>query len=303
MGVAMKGFLIGHAENQEARTGCTVLLCQEGAVAGVDVRGGAPGTRETALLDPKMTVDRVHGVLLSGGSAFGLDAATGVMRYLEEKNIGFDTGVAKVPIVSAAVLFDLAVGDPSIRPTAEMGYRACSSAKEGLPLRGNCGAGSGATVGKEQGMAKATKSGFGFSMIEQDKFFIFAGIAVNSFGEIYAETGEKLAGIRNIQTATTHIDPFQGTNTTIGFLATNAKLTKAQANKLASVAHNGYARAIRPCHTPFDGDTIFALSTSRIDYDFYQLCKLAETVTAEAVRDAVMQAESIPQFPAAGGKA
>lgn len=296
----MKGFLIGHADDQVARTGCTVLLCPEGAIAGADVRGGAPGTRETALLDPKMTVEKVHGVLLSGGSAFGLDAATGVMRYLEEKGIGFDTGVAKVPIVPSAVLFDLAVGQASVRPSASMGYKACLAAAEKKPTCGNVGAGAGATVGKEKGMPFATKSGFGFAEFHQGEFFLLAGVAVNSFGEIFDEHGKKLAGVRETASGQSPVNPFEGTNTTIGFIATNAQVTKAQANKLAAVAHNGYARAIRPCHTPFDGDTIFALSTAKQSYNFYALCKLAEDIMADAVRDAVMRAESIPGFPAAG---
>lgn len=299
----MKGYLIGHADDQSARTGCTVLLCPEGAIAGVDVRGGAPGTRETALLDPKMTVEKVHGILLSGGSAFGLDAASGVMRFLEEQGVGFDTGVAKVPIVPAAVLFDLAVGDASVRPTSDMGYQACLAASNAVPERGNVGAGCGATVGKENGMAFATKSGFGFSQIQMGQVFLFAGVAVNSFGEVFNRSGDKIAGVRNSGSTKKPVNPFDGTNTTIGFLATNAKMTKAQANKLASVAHNGYARTIRPCHTPFDGDTIFALSTSKHDCNFYALCKMAEDVMAEAVCDAVLQAESIPNFPAAGRKA
>lgn len=298
----MKGFKIGHAHDQTAQTGCTVLLCPQGAIAGVDVRGGAPGTRETALLDPKMTVDKVHGILLSGGSAFGLDAASGVMRFLEEKGIGFDTGVAKVPIVPAAVLFDLAVGDASVRPTATMGYGACMAASDQVPARGNVGAGTGATVGKEKGMAFATKSGFGYASYQDENLFMIAGVAVNSFGEIFDPQGNKLAGVRETATEADHVDPFEGTNTTIGFIATNAIMTKAQANKLASVTHNGYARSIRPCHTPFDGDTIFALTTAKVDYNFYALCKLAEEVMSEAVQDAISCAESIPGFPASGRK-
>lgn len=300
--IEMKGFLIGHADDQVAKTGCTVLLCPEGAIAGVDVRGGAPGTRETALLDPRMTVECVHGVLLSGGSAFGLDAASGVMQYLEEQGIGFDTGVAKVPIVPAAVLFDLAVGQAAIRPTAKMGYHACVNAEDGIPLRGNIGAGTGATVGKEKGMHLAMKSGFGFSIFERDDFFVAAGIAVNSFGEIFSETGERIAGVQISENQTPDQKPFLGSNTTIGFILTNAIVTKSQANKLASVGHNGYARSIRPCHTPYDGDTLFCLSTAKIPFDFYSLCKVTEQVVASAVIDAVEQAESIPGFPAARGK-
>lgn len=304
MGVVwMKGFLIGHAEDQTAKTGCTVFLCPEGAIAGVDVRGGAPGTRETALLDPRMTVERLHGVLLSGGSAFGLDAASGVMQYLEEQGIGFETGVAKVPIVSAAVLFDLAVGLATVRPTAKMGYQACVNAKETSPLRGNFGAGTGATVGKEKGMNLAMKSGFGFSIFQKEELFVAAGIAVNSFGEIYSNSGDRIAGVQSHENPQPDQKPFLGSNTTIGVILTNAVITKAQANKLASVGHNGYARAIRPCHTPYDGDTLFALSTAQVSVDFYSLCKLTEQVVASAVIDAVKQADSIPGFPAARGQA
>lgn len=299
----MNGFLIGHADDQKAKTGCTVFLCPNGAIAGVDVRGGAPGTRETALLDPRMTVERVHGVLLSGGSAFGLDAASGVMRYLEEQGIGFDVGVAKVPIVPAAVLFDLAVGSSSTRPNEKMGYQACKNAKSEIPVRGNFGAGTGATVGKEKGMAFAMKSGFGFSLVQEGELFVAAGIAVNSFGEIYSPTGVRIAGVRVHQDAQPDQRPFLGSNTTIGVILTNAVVTKSQANKLASVGHNGYARTIRPCHTPYDGDTLFTLSTAQVPVDFYHLCKLTEEVVAAAVIDAVEEAVAIPGFPAARDQA
>lgn len=299
----MNGFLIGHADDQNARTGCTVFLCPKGAIAGVDVRGGAPGTRETALLDPRMTVERVHGVLLSGGSAFGLDAASGVMQYLEEQGIGFDVGVARVPIVPAAVLFDLAVGSSLVRPNANMGYQACENAKAETPKQGNFGAGAGATVGKEKGMNFAMKSGFGFSMIQKDELFVAAGIAVNSFGEIYSPTGIRIAGVRVHTDVQPDQRPFLGSNTTIGVILTNAVVTKAQANKLASVGHNGYARTIRPCHTPYDGDTLFTMSTAQVPVDFYRLCKLTEEVVASAVINAVEEAVSIPGFPAARGQA
>lgn len=270
----VKGIRVGHFTHEQARTGCTVILCENGATAGVDVRGSAPGTRETDLLNPLCTVDKVHAILLSGGSAFGLDAASGVMRYLEERGFGFDVGVARVPIVPAAVLFDLAVGDPTLRPDADMGYAACINAEKNECLYGRVGAGTGATVGKLFGMTHAMDSGISSeSMVLEGGLVVAAIVAVNAVGDVVdSETGEILGGAYDaiekrflncggfLLNQTKAPMPEFSSNTTIGLIATNASLTKSQANKVAQMAHNGYARSIRPVHTSMDGDTIFALS-------------------------------------------
>lgn len=270
----VNGIRVGHFTHKEARTGCTVILCEKGAIAGVEVRGSAPGTRETDLLNPLCTVDKVHAILLSGGSAFGLDAASGVMRYLEERGFGFDVGVAKVPIVPAAVLFDLAVGDPSIRPDSNMGYEACLNAEKNEILYGRVGAGTGATVGKLFGMEYAMDSGISSESLILDNGVVVAAIvAVNAVGDVInSKTGEIIGGAFD-SNKKAFLDcgalllkqiPNQphdfSSNTTIGIIATNASLSKSQANKVAQMAHNGYARSIRPVHTSMDGDTIFALS-------------------------------------------
>src|SRR5262245_19899396 len=268
------GIKVGHFTLAERPTGCTVILAESGAVAGVDVRGSAPGTRETDLLNPINTVQEVHAVVLSGGSAFGLEAATGTVRYLEERCIGFDTRIAKVPIVLAAILFDLGVGDAKVRPTADCGYKAAQSATDGAVMEGNVGAGAGATVGKSAGASRAMKAGVGSAAIKfSDGLIVAALVAVNAFGDIVdPSTGKVIAGVRTPDGRaladarvllrggeTTARQP--GANTTIGVVATNAKLTKTQAAKVAQMAHDGYARAIAPTHTPNDGDTIFALSS------------------------------------------
>ena len=270
------GIRVGHAEDPVGLTGCTVVLCEDGAVGGVDVRGGAPGTRETDLLRPMHLVQHVHAILLAGGSAFGLDAACGVMRYLEERGIGFDAGVARVPIVPAAVLFDLSLGDARARPDAAMGYRACQSAAAGSVPEGNVGAGCGASVGKWLGSARATKSGLGTaSTASRDGLVIGAIVAVNALGNVVApESGANLGGPRDPETGrlletielmkAAHVAPMHlFGNTTIGVIATNAQLTKEQANKVAQMAQNGLARTLRPAHTLYDGDTLFVLSAGR----------------------------------------
>lgn len=304
---------IGHAQNTAAGTGCTVLLCETGAVAGVDVRGGAPGTRETDLLNPVNHVERIHGVLLGGGSAFGLDAAAGVMKFLEERGCGFDVGVAKVPIVAGAVLFDLTCGDPTVRPDQAMGYAACEQAVEGKGLaEGSVGAGTGATVGKLLGLEYAMKGGFGSCCFRLGELLVGAVVAVNCLGDVVdPATGEFVAGARERESgrfcdAETQFlerwadgyDPFAG-NTTIGCVVTNAALTKAQANKVAAMAHNGYARTIRPAHTQFDGDTIFALATGEIPADCNAVGILATRAMADAVVSAVKTADSLHGYPAA----
>ncbi len=255
------GIRVGHDTNLEVGTGCTVILCDTPAVGGVDVRGGAPATRETDLLRPMNMVDHVNAVLLTGGSSFGLDAASGVMRYLEEREIGFDTGVARVPLVPAAAIFDLAIGSASIRPDAEAGYRACQQASSEAVAQGTVGAGTGATVGKMAGPASMMKGGLGSaSMLLPDGTLIGAIVAVNALGDVIdPQTQQVIAGARNPDSSSfLASSPFG--NTTIAVVATSAALTKEQTNKMAQMAHNGLAQAIRPAHTMFDGDTVFALS-------------------------------------------
>lgn len=306
----IEGIAVGHEQDLEAATGCTVVLCEKGAVAGVDVRGGAPGTRETDLLNPINMVEKVHGVLLAGGSAFGLDAAAGVMQYLEEHHIGFDVGVTKVPIVTGAVLFDLIVGDYRTRPDKAMGYQACQNAKIKECLQGNVGAGTGATVGKFLGPGYAMKGGLGCFALQVGNLKVGALVAVNCLGDVIdPKTGQILAGMltqdrRNFaETEKIMIAQYQNPknifsgNTTIGVVATNAQLSKAQASKIASMAHNGYARTIRPAHTMADGDTIFALSTEEIKADINVVGLLAATVVEEAVVRAVKNSKSLYGYP------
>ncbi len=304
--IDIPGIRIGNAQDYNAATGCTVILCEKGAVAGVDVRGGAPGTRETDLLNPMNLVDKVHGVLLAGGSAFGLDAASGIMEYLENLDVGFDTGVAKVPIVTGAVLFDLAVGNGKIRPDKKMGYDACVNAAEGKFSEGSVGAGTGASVGKILGMKNAMKSGLGTCCVKLGNLYIGAVVAVNALGDIIDPNIDKIiAGaladdgntflnteefiINNLNNITnTYIS-----NTTIGVVITNGRFDKAQANKIASMAHNGYARTIRPAHTMHDGDTIFVLSTGEVEADVSAVGTVAARVVAQAVLNGVIKAKGI----------
>ncbi len=291
------GIEVGHAQDDEALTGCTVILCRKGAVAGVDVRGGAPGTRETDLLNPINLVEQVHAILLSGGSAFGLDAATGVMRYLEENKIGLDTGPARVPIVPAAILYDLNTGRADVRPDAAMGYRAAAAASPVHRAEGNVGAGTGASVGKMRGMKYAMKSGIGTASVNINGVIIGAIVAVNPIGDVIdPNTGKRIAGMRS---ATTLAWMKRGqtrsafkSNTVIGVIATNAKLTKAQATKVAQMAQDGLAQTIRPAHTLFDGDTIFALSTGREKADVSTVGAFAAEVMAKAIVRGVKMAAS-----------
>jgi L-aminopeptidase/D-esterase-like protein len=251
---------VGHDTNLEAGTGCTVIICDTPAVGGIDVRGGAPATRETDLLRPLNMVEGVHAILLTGGSAFGLDAASGVMRYLAERNIGFDVGVAKVPIVPAAAIFDLGFGSASVRPDADAGYRACEQATSDPVAQGNIGAGTGATVGKLLGPGFMMKGGLGSaSMRMDDGTLVGAIVAVNALGDVVdPQTQQVIAGTRNPMGGFIASNPFG--NTTIAVVATSASLSKDSANKVAQMAHNGLAQAIRPAHTMFDGDTVFALA-------------------------------------------
>jgi len=295
------GIEVGHAQDIVGQTGCTVVLCREGGVVGVDVRGSAPGTRETDLCRPGTLVDRAHAVLLAGGSAFGLNAAEGVMRYLAERAIGYDTGVARIPIVPAAVLFDLAVGSP-VWPDAEMGYAACRTAGAEPAPAGRVGAGTGATVGKVLGLAAAASSGLGSASISAAGAQVGALMVVNAFGQVVApETGEILAGPRGpdgqyvdtvqylLQSAAR---PTPGANTTIGVVATDARLDSAQVNHLATVAHDGLARVIRPAHTMLDGDTIFALATGRVDGDWRASMLSLEAAVVSVVERAIVRAVS-----------
>src|SRR5713101_5104050 len=255
------GIRVGHDTNLEAATGCTVILCDTPATGGVDVRGGAPATRETDLLRPMNLVGGINAILLTGGSAFGLDAAGGVMRYLEERGAGYDTGVARVPIVPAAAIFDLALGSAAIRPDAAAGYRACQQATADAVTQGNAGAGTGATVGKIAGPSFMMKGGLGSASTQlSDGTLVGALVVVNALGDIIdPQTQKVVAGARNpAGHGFLAANPFG--NTTIAVVATNASLTKGQTNKIAQMAHDGIAQTIRPAHTMFDGDTIFGLA-------------------------------------------
>jgi L-aminopeptidase/D-esterase-like protein len=312
---AVTGLKVGHFSMPGRPTGCTVVVADGGAVGGVDVRGGAPGTRETDLLNPVNTVDKVHAVVLTGGSAFGLDAAGGVMRYLEERGVGFDTEFGKVPIVPAAVLFDLNVGDPRIRPTADCGYRAAAAAVAGPAVEGSVGAGSGATVGKLAGASRAMRGGLGTAaIVRPDGLVVAALVVVNTAGDVIdPSTDRVIAGVRTadgrgfadartlLRTGELKTSTLVGRNTAIGVVATNAALTKAQANRMAQSAHDGLARTISPAHTVFDGDTIFALATGARQGapDMLAIGALAADAVAEAVVRAVRSATSIPGYPAA----
>ncbi|MCK9217264.1 MAG: P1 family peptidase [Firmicutes bacterium] len=300
--VSMPGIKIGNAEDIESATGCTVIICKDGAVAGVDVRGGAPGTRETDLLNPENLVDKVHGVLLAGGSAFGLDAASGIMEYLEGRGIGFDVGITKVPIVIGAVLFDLEIGNYKIRPDKKMGYEACINSERIQFNDGNVGAGTGASVGKILGIKGAMKGGLGSCCFKIGELCVGALVAVNCLGDVIDPTNNKIiAGALKEDGSFLDSEDFiiksQGGNhvfagnTTIGAVITNAILNKAQASKVASMAHNGYARTIKPSHTMYDGDTIFVLSQGKINADISAVGTLAALAVEQAVLNGVKKAK------------
>jgi L-aminopeptidase/D-esterase-like protein len=302
------GIRVGHATNAEAMTGCTVVLCpEEGAVGGVDQRGGSPGTRETDLLRPMHAVQRAHAILLSGGSAFGLDAATGVVRWLEEQGIGFDTRVARVPIVPAAILFDLDVGRADVRPDAAMGYAACEAATDGAVAEGSVGAGTGCRVGAILGRDRASRSGVGTASVSLGGGLIVGAlVAVNAFGDVVdPATGEILAGARALTgggyagtlatmkglVGKTILRFAGGSNTVIGVLVTNARLSKEEANKAAQMAQDGVARAVRPAHTMFDGDTLFALATGQKRADVNLVGAYGAEMVAQAIVRAVRAAQ------------
>ncbi|NMA42839.1 MAG: P1 family peptidase [Oligosphaeraceae bacterium] len=313
-----EGVFVGNAQDEAALTGCTVILCPQGAICGADIRGGAPATRETDLLEPVNMVEKIHAVILSGGSAYGLDAAGGVMRFLEEKGIGFDVGVGVVPIVCGASLFDLACGNGKIRPDATMGYAACKAAFADEDLEeGNVGAGCGATVGKLFGPSRAMKGGLGIYSIKTGDIKVLAIVAVNALGDIRDHDDAKpLAGLLSedgktlisteaaiVSMASDSVNAFSGdsnspTNTTIGCVITNAALTKAQAKKVAQIAQNGIARTIFPAHTPNDGDTIFVMSTGEVSADTGAMGIIACKAVGKAINRGVLKAKSAGGYKA-----
>jgi len=304
----ISGIKVGHVTDLENATGCTVIMCPPQTVGAVDVRGGAPGTRETDLLQPHNRVEEVTAIVLSGGSAFGLATADGVMRWHDERQIGYKSGTGFiVPIVPAAILFDLLVGNPHIRPTAEMGYQACENATNEPVQQGSVGAGTGARIGAMLGNDRASKGGIGCATIELDNGLIISALmAVNAVGDVIDERGEILAGLRsedgssfmgmlNVMTAMldTETQPDARENTVIGVVATNAKLSKTHTYKVAQLAHDGIARAVNPSHTMFDGDTIFALSTGEIPSHPTLVGAYAAEVVATAIRNAARFATSL----------
>jgi L-aminopeptidase/D-esterase-like protein len=315
------GIQVGHVTDSDALTGCTVILCGQGAVCGVDVRGGGPGTRETDLLNPVNLVHEVHAIVLSGGSAFGLDSAGGVMRWLEEQGIGYDIGVARVPIVPAAILLDLAIGSSKIRPDVEMGYRAAAAAKSGPVAEGNVGAGTGATAGKLRGMAYAMKTGLGTCSLEAGGGIIIGALAaINPGGNVIdTSTGQTIAGARSDEAANlefgqpgyfadiqvlmrTYLEQGRAlrgprASTVLGVVATNARMEKTEATKVAQMAHDGLARAVNPVHTLRDGDTIFALSLGDLPADASLIGALAAQAMTEAILRAARLAESAGGLP------
>jgi L-aminopeptidase/D-esterase-like protein len=312
---AVAGIKVGHHTLRERPTGCTVILTEGGAVAGVDVRGASPGTRETDLLDPINTVDRVHAIVLAGGSSYGLDAANGAVRYLEEHNIGYDVRIAKVPIVPAAILIDLRVGDkPQVRPDADCGYAAAKAASTGPIAEGTVGAGAGATVGKLAGFNRGMKGGLGTASVTLPNGLVVAAlVAVNAAGDVVdpatgkvvagarTQDGRGLADIRTLLKSGAVQPPRPGENTTLGVVATNATLTKAQAARVALMAHDGFARAIYPSHTLGDGDTIFGVATGawKGDADVSLIGALGADVMASAILRAITHATGVPGYPAA----
>lgn len=309
----LPGLLVGHAQDMTALTGVTAVLVPAGGIVGVAVEGSAPGTRETDLCRPGNLVDRAHAILLSGGSAFGLAAADGAMRYLEERKIGFDSGAAIVPIVPAAVLYDLGIGDARVRPSAEMGYAACAAATAGPVAQGCVGAGTGCTAGKALGMDRATKTGIGSASVQVGEVLVGALVAVNPFGDVRdPQTGRILAGARRPDGSgfvdTTRLllegvgsggfSSAAGQNTTIGIVAVGGALTKEGANKVARMAHDGLARTISPIHTMYDGDTLFCLATGNQQVDVSAVGTAAAIAVELAVLNAVRHAAAAGGLPA-----
>jgi L-aminopeptidase/D-esterase-like protein len=310
----VEGIAIGHWTDAAAATGCTVVLCPAGAVAGVDVRGGSPGTRETDLLRPECTVDHIHAVLLAGGSAFGLAAADGVVCWLEERGHGFPTGICCVPIVPAAVVFDLPVARADVRPGPAAGYAACDGARGGPVEQGNVGAGTGCTIGKASGLAHACKGGVGTaSLCFESGLTVGALAVVNAWGNVHDPgTGAVVAGTRRVGPAGEFLgfeDPlplmagrplsFALANTTLAVIATNARLTKSEVTKVAQMGHDGFARAIRPVHTTIDGDVVFALATCELAAHVDVVGAAAADAVAQAIVNAARAAAAAYGLPAA----
>lgn len=303
------GFRVGHSQNMEGATGCTVILCDRMSPAGLDVRGGGPASRESQILNPIAAAEGINAVLLSGGSAFGLDAAGGVQRYLEERGIGFDVGITKVPLVSQSCLFDLGVGDKNLRPDAAMAYAACENAAYDPPAQGNAGAGVGCSVGKYRGMGRAMKSGFGTFALQAGGLKVGALVAVNALGDIYGPDGKQIAGLLNEEgtgLSSTLEEMFRDTspaenlfagNTTLGVIVTNARLDKTRLTKVAGMTHNGYARAIRPVHTTADGDSVYALSVGDFPGDVNVTGAMASLAMEQAIVRAVQSAVSAFGLP------
>ena len=307
----IKGVKIGHAQSEPHATGCTVILPDKKAVCGLDVRGGGPASRETQLLNPLMSNDGVNAVVLSGGSAFGLDAAGGVMKYLEEQGKGVKVGNNIVPIVVQSCIFDLGCVDGSVRPDAAMGYRACEDAQRNLERNGNVGAGTGATVGKILGNDRSMKSGLGCYAVQVGQLQVGAIVAVNAIGDVYdMETGKELAGLLSkdntamISSETEAVKLLQLAstlclNTTIGCIITNAKLDKAEMNKVAAMASNGLARTIRPVNTSMDGDSVYAMALGHVRSSPDVVGTLASHVMAKAINRAVLEAKPVYGYKSA----
>ena len=308
---------IGSAEDEKAGTGCTVIICERGAITGLDVRGGGPASRESEVTKPFAFAEFIHAVLLSGGSAFGLDAAGGVMKYLEERNIGFDVGITKVPLVCESCIFDLQVGDYKIRPDAKMGYQACVNSEKNNIQMGNHGAGTGATVGKILGIDFAMKSGLGFYALQIGNLKVGAIVSVNAFGDIFDyESGKMIAGVLNKEkngfgnseeelikiaedkNLSFDIENNITTNTTIGAVITNAKFTKSQMGKIASMSHNGFARTIKPVHTNLDGDSVYAMSVGDVKANLDAVGSIAAIVMGKAINSAIINTKSAYGFKA-----
>lgn len=308
----LAGLKIGHATNEAFHTGCTVLLCPEGTVASADVRGPAPGSREAMLLGMDKPIEHIHAVLLTGGSAFGLGAADGVMRYLAERGIGHPTPIKPIPLVPTAVVYDLFLGMGQSFPDADMGYAACLDARDDDVAQGNVGAGCGVTVGKWAGVSGIMKSGFGLSVTQEADLIVGAAVVVNAMGDVVNADGSVLAGAHDGQGGwLVDRDPYRrfpqappaqlGTNTTLAVVFTNAFLTKVQANRLAQRAHDGLAIAIRPVHTTHDGDTAFALGTGQVTADFDAVANIAVLTVEEAIRNSVRHAATVGPFPGLAG--
>lgn len=307
---SINGIRLGHAGDIDSGTGCSVIICEKGGTSGVDVRGGAPGTRETDLLNPSEMVEKVHSIVLSGGSAYGLDACSGVMKYLEENNIGFDVGSVKVPIVCGAVIFDLEIGNPNVRPTSEMGYKACiNSENYADDIQGNIGGGIGATVGKILGKSSCMKGGLGSYAINLNGLEVGAIVLVNAMGDVICpETNKKIAAPLDsnynfLSSEEIMINSYPSSpnismgNTTIACVVTNAAFNKAQAKKISSMAHNGLARTIFPCHTMYDGDTIFTMSTGKVEADINLVGVLAKKCIEKAIVRGVKSASTLFNTP------